>query len=178
MRPGDVGQLGMARTRSGAAITTPRKRRVTPREYRAAFAARVRHARTSSLPAARNGAATWDHPRYLHQVGRPRCLAQATQPDCAVLSRLPCVRGMASDRHRPAPVTLRFLPRQKAGPGKTVAWLPVTPRCIRTKRTRYTNKSCRCLTSSLTGALAGNCNTAHASGIPRQSMAPGERQAS
>lgn len=36
----------MARTRSGAAITTPRKRRVTPREYRAAFAARVRQART------------------------------------------------------------------------------------------------------------------------------------
>ena len=36
----------MAKSRSGAAITTPRKRRVTPREYRAAFAARVRHART------------------------------------------------------------------------------------------------------------------------------------
>ena len=36
----------MAKSRSGAAITTPRKRRVTPREYRAAFAAPVRHART------------------------------------------------------------------------------------------------------------------------------------
>jgi DNA-binding XRE family transcriptional regulator len=38
----------MAKTRSGAAITTPRKRRVTPREYRAAFAARVRQARTAA----------------------------------------------------------------------------------------------------------------------------------
>src|SRR5918994_7508456 len=38
----------MAKTRSGAAITTPRKRRVTPREYRAAVAARVRQARTAA----------------------------------------------------------------------------------------------------------------------------------
>lgn len=38
----------MAKTRSGAAITTPRRRRVTSREYRAAFAARVRHARTKT----------------------------------------------------------------------------------------------------------------------------------
>jgi hypothetical protein len=38
----------MAKTRSGAAITTPRRRRVTPREYRAAFAARVRQARTAA----------------------------------------------------------------------------------------------------------------------------------
>jgi DNA-binding XRE family transcriptional regulator len=38
----------MTKTRSGAAITTPRKRRVTPREYRAAFAARVRQARTAA----------------------------------------------------------------------------------------------------------------------------------
>ena len=36
----------MPKTRSGAAITTPKRRRVTPREYRAAFAARVRQART------------------------------------------------------------------------------------------------------------------------------------
>ena len=39
---------GMSRTRSGAAITTPRRRRVTPKEYRAAFAARVRQARTAA----------------------------------------------------------------------------------------------------------------------------------
>src|SRR6188472_3062605 len=38
----------MAKTRSGAAITTPRRRRVTPRQYRASFAARVRQARTSA----------------------------------------------------------------------------------------------------------------------------------
>lgn len=38
----------MSRTRSGAAITTPRRRRVTPRQYRAAFAARVRQARTAA----------------------------------------------------------------------------------------------------------------------------------
>ena len=38
----------MARSRSGAAITTPRRRRVTPRQYRAAFAARVRQARTAA----------------------------------------------------------------------------------------------------------------------------------
>ena len=38
----------MPRTRSGAAITTPKKRRVTPKEYRAAFAARVRHARIAA----------------------------------------------------------------------------------------------------------------------------------
>src|SRR6476620_12352986 len=38
----------MAKSRSGAAVTTPRKRRVTPREYRAAFAARVRQARTGA----------------------------------------------------------------------------------------------------------------------------------
>jgi DNA-binding XRE family transcriptional regulator len=43
-----AGWSGMAKTRSGAAITTPRKRRVTPREYRAAFAARVRQARTAA----------------------------------------------------------------------------------------------------------------------------------
>jgi hypothetical protein len=36
----------MSRTRSGAANTTPRRCRVTPRQYRAAFAARVRQART------------------------------------------------------------------------------------------------------------------------------------
>jgi DNA-binding XRE family transcriptional regulator len=36
----------MARTRSGAAVTTPKTRRVTPKQYRAAFAARVRQART------------------------------------------------------------------------------------------------------------------------------------
>jgi hypothetical protein len=36
----------MAKSRSGAAITAPRRRRVTSREYRAAFAARVRQART------------------------------------------------------------------------------------------------------------------------------------
>ena len=35
----------MVRTRSGAAITAPKRRRVTPKEYRAAFAARVRQAR-------------------------------------------------------------------------------------------------------------------------------------
>ena len=38
----------MARTRSGAAITTPKRRRVTSRQYRAAFAARVRQARTKA----------------------------------------------------------------------------------------------------------------------------------
>lgn len=38
----------MSRTRSGAAITTPRRRRVTPRQYRTAFAARVRRARTAA----------------------------------------------------------------------------------------------------------------------------------
>jgi hypothetical protein len=38
----------MSRTRSGSAITTPRRRRVTPRPYRAAFAARVRQARTAA----------------------------------------------------------------------------------------------------------------------------------
>jgi DNA-binding XRE family transcriptional regulator len=38
----------MSRTRSGAAITTPKRRRVTPRQYRAAFAARVRQARTKA----------------------------------------------------------------------------------------------------------------------------------
>jgi len=32
----------MSRARSGAATTTPRRRRVTPKQYRAAFAARVR----------------------------------------------------------------------------------------------------------------------------------------
>src|SRR5262249_23255105 len=42
------GCMRMSRTRSGAAITTPRKRRVTPREYRASFAARVRQARTAA----------------------------------------------------------------------------------------------------------------------------------
>ena len=41
-------RLEWLRTRSGAAIATPRKRRVTPREYRAAFAARVRQARTGA----------------------------------------------------------------------------------------------------------------------------------
>ena len=40
-----ISEIRMPRARSGAAITTPRKRRVTPKEYRAAFAARVRHAR-------------------------------------------------------------------------------------------------------------------------------------
>jgi hypothetical protein len=44
--PHGVCEIGMPRARSGAAITTPRRRRVTPKEYRAAFAARVRHART------------------------------------------------------------------------------------------------------------------------------------
>ena len=38
----------MPRTRSGAAITTPRRRRVTPRQYRAAFTALVRQARTAA----------------------------------------------------------------------------------------------------------------------------------
>src|SRR5262245_47166009 len=38
----------MPRTRGGAAVTTPRRRRVTPRQYRAAFAARVRQARTTA----------------------------------------------------------------------------------------------------------------------------------
>jgi transcriptional regulator with XRE-family HTH domain len=38
----------MPKTRSGAAITIPKRRRVTSREYRAAFAARVRHARTAA----------------------------------------------------------------------------------------------------------------------------------
>jgi hypothetical protein len=38
----------MPKTRGGAAVTTPRRRRVTPRQYRAAFAARVRQARTSA----------------------------------------------------------------------------------------------------------------------------------
>jgi hypothetical protein len=36
------------KTRVLAAITTPRRRRVTPRQYRAAFAARVRQARTAA----------------------------------------------------------------------------------------------------------------------------------
>lgn len=43
-----LGLHEMSRTRSGAAITTPRRRRVTPKEYRAAFAARVRQARTAA----------------------------------------------------------------------------------------------------------------------------------
>ena len=34
--------------RSGAAITTPKRRRVTPQEYRAAFAARVRQGRIAA----------------------------------------------------------------------------------------------------------------------------------
>ena len=38
----------MATARSGAAIATPKRRRVTPKEYRATFAARVRQARTGA----------------------------------------------------------------------------------------------------------------------------------
>src|SRR6185503_11131759 len=38
----------MARSRSGAAITTPKRRLVTPKQYRAAFAARVRQARSAA----------------------------------------------------------------------------------------------------------------------------------
>jgi DNA-binding XRE family transcriptional regulator len=38
----------MSRARSGAASTTPRRRRVTPRQYRAAFVARVRQAQKAA----------------------------------------------------------------------------------------------------------------------------------
>jgi hypothetical protein len=78
---------------------------------------------------------------------------------CAVVPRMPRVRGMASYRRRP--VTLRS-PASRMSP-RAHAFDRSTARTVafcNKARSRYTtNEWCRCLTSTLTGALAGNCNT-------------------